>query len=131
MSAVIDKYTTTVRRLRDTLPSHFYPFVAQIRGILPMLCSGEHSVVLTHGNLNETNNLVDPISGEITGVIDIAEASFLPFGFALYALDNTLGDMGREGWKYFDNADSLRDEFWRAFDGLVGGLSEDMIVLYG
>lgn len=112
-----------LRRLSDALPSRFDPFVAQVQGILPMLRSGEHPVVLTHGDLNETNILVDPISGEITGIVDWAEASFLPFGFALYALDTTLGDMGRQGWTYFGNADYLRDEFWKAFKALVGGLS--------
>ncbi|KAI0407512.1 hypothetical protein F4802DRAFT_605639 [Xylaria palmicola] len=110
--------------LFDNLPSRFKPYIAEIQGILPMLRSGEHPVVLTHGDLNEMNVLVDPINGEITGVVDWAEASFQPFGFALYALDNALGSMGPDGWKYFDNADYLRCEFWGAFSKLVGGLSE-------
>ncbi|KAK1768717.1 hypothetical protein QBC33DRAFT_577188 [Phialemonium atrogriseum] len=103
------------------------PSVAQIQGILPMLCSGEYPVVLTHGDLNEMNILVDPASGKITGVVDWAEASFQPFGFALYALDNALGSMGPQVWEDFDNADSLRDEFWSTFSRLVGGLSESMM----
>lgn len=89
-----------------------------------MLRSGEHPVVLTHGDLNEMNILVDPVSGKITGVVDWAEASFQPFGFALYALDNALGSMGPNGWEYFNNACYLRDGFWSTFSKLVGGLSE-------
>lgn len=116
-----------IRRLPDELPSRFAPFVAQVQRILPMLRSRKHPVVFTHADLNETNILVNPISGEITGVVDWAEAGFLPFGFALYALDTTLGGMGRKGWKYFNNAEYLRDEFWRAFEGLVGGLPEDVM----
>lgn len=116
-----------IQRLSGKLPSRFDPFVAQVQGILPMLRLVEHPIVLTHGDLNETNILVNPISGEITGVIDWAEACFLPFGFALYALDTTLGGMGREGWAYFDNTDYLRDEFWRVFEELVGGLSTDVM----
>ena len=71
------------------------------------------------------NILVDPSSGEITGVVDWAKASFQPFGFALYALENCLGSMGPGGWKFFDNADHLRNEFWSTFNELVGGLTED------
>jgi len=41
-----------------------------------MVRSREHPVVLTHGDLNEMNILVDPASGRITGVVDWAEASF-------------------------------------------------------
>lgn len=89
-----------------------------------MLRSGAHPVVLTH---NDMNTLVDPTTGKITGVVDWAEANFQPFGFSLYALDNCLGNMGAEGWKYFDHADYLRDQFWRAFDSLTGGLPEPVM----
>lgn len=56
--------------------------------------------------------------------MDWAEASSQPFGFALYALDNTLGSMGPDGWEYFDNADYLRRKFWANFQKLVEGLPE-------
>lgn len=83
--------------------------------------------MLTHGDLNEMNILAGPESGEITGVVDWAEASFQPFGFELYALDSCLGSMGPEGWKFLDDADYLRAEFWSTFDELVGGLSEETL----
>lgn len=69
------------------------------------------------------NILVDPSSGKITGVVDWADASILPFGFTLYALENALGSMGPEGWRWFDKADDLRGAFWRAFIEQTG-LSE-------
>lgn len=69
------------------------------------------------------NILVDPCNGNITGVVDWPGASIQPFGFALYALENALGSMGSDGWKSFDNADYLRDAFWRTFREQTG-LSE-------
>lgn len=119
----VDECAIMFRHLSENIPSRFKPHVAKVQDILPILRSGEHPVVLTHGNLNEMNILVDHTSGKITGVVDWAEASFQPFGFALYALDNALGSMGPDGWEYFDNAEFLWDEFWRTFIGLVGGLS--------
>lgn len=80
-------------------------------------------MVLTHSDLNEMNILVDPGSGKITGVVDWGGASIQPFGFTLYALDNALGSMGPNGWKWFDNVDYLRGAFWTAFREQTG-LSE-------
>ncbi|KAK7409401.1 hypothetical protein QQX98_008410 [Neonectria punicea] len=70
VSTTADECAAIFRYLSDNLPSRFKPYVAQIQGILPMLRSGEHPVVLTHGDLNEMNILVDPASGKITGVVD-------------------------------------------------------------
>ena len=39
------------------------------------------------------NILVDPASGNMTGVVDWARVSFLPFGFSLYVLEHALGGM--------------------------------------
>ncbi|TQV93743.1 Protein kinase-like protein [Cordyceps javanica] len=115
------------KHLADTLPRRFQHHVTEIEEILPLLPSGDYPLVLTHGDLNEMNILVDPASGKITGVVDWAEASAQPFGFALYALDNTLGYMGPSGWKYYENADCLRKAFWTEFAALVGGLHQQTI----
>lgn len=69
------------------------------------------------------NILVDPHSGTITGIVDWAEASMQPFGFALYALENALGSMGPNGWRWFDGAGSMREAFWESFRKQTG-LSE-------
>jgi len=125
VSTTIDECADVFRYLSDNLPSCFKSSIAQVQRNLSTLLSEEYPVVLTHGDLNEMNILVDPASGRITGVVDWAEASFYPFGFALYALDNALGGMGPNGWKYFLNSDYLRDELWSIFCKLVGGLSEE------
>lgn len=70
------------------------------------------------------NILVEPKTGEITGIIDWAEAGVQPFGFALYALDNLLGYLTPTGWIFHSGAELLRNEFWRVFDDIVGGVSE-------
>jgi Ser/Thr protein kinase RdoA (MazF antagonist) len=96
------------------------PAVTEIQAALPALLDGYYPMVLTHSDLNEMNILVNPDSGEITGVVDWPGASILPFGFTLYALENALGSMGSNGWKWFDNVDDLRDTFWKAFREQTG-----------
>lgn len=87
---------------------------------LSLLFSEEYPAVLTHGDLCEMNFLVDPKTGHLTGVIDWAEAEILPFGCALWGLENILGFMDRRGWHYFDSYQELEDLFWRSFKDSVG-----------
>lgn len=61
------------------------------------------------------NILVSPTTGRITGIIDWAEAEVLPFGLALYGLQNLLGYMGPGGWNYYDIRDQLEQFFWNQF----------------
>lgn len=75
------------------------------------------------------NMLADSETGEITGIIDWAEAGILPFGFALYVLDHILGYLSLDGWVVYDHAEQLRAEFWRVFRGLVGELSQHEVEL--
>jgi hypothetical protein len=65
------------------------------------------------------NILVSPTSGRITGIIDWAEAEVLPFGLALYGLENLLGYMGPWGWNYFQIRNKLEQKFWERFWGLI------------
>lgn len=101
--------------LAGTLPERFLPAVIEVQAALPALLNESYPAVLTHSDLNEMNILVDPSTGEVTGVVDWAGASILPFGFTLYALENALGSMDANGWKWFDNANDLRGAFWKAF----------------
>ncbi|KAM0481418.1 hypothetical protein ACHAPX_003524 [Trichoderma viride] len=104
--------------LSESLPGHLIPVVAQVRENMDRLFSGSYPIVLTHGDLGEMNMLVDPDSGALTGVVDWAEASLLPFGFSLYALDSVLGDMYLTGWTYHENADQARRRFWDTFSSI-------------
>lgn len=109
--------------LAANLDDRFQAAISRVRSGLPTLFSGEYPLVVTHGDLSEMNILADAVTGKITGIVDWAEASFQPFGFALYALDNVVGCLNTDGWVFHDNAEYLRDEFWRVFRSLVGEIS--------
>ncbi|CAK7229339.1 hypothetical protein SCUCBS95973_007187 [Sporothrix curviconia] len=98
--------------LPRSLPDHLLPLVTQVREQIDGLFDEAYPITLTHGDLSELNLLVDEHSGALTGVVDWAEASFLPFGFALYALEHALGAMYLTGWAYHENAHTLRRHFW-------------------
>lgn len=74
-------------------------------------------VVFTHGDLLPSNILVDEQSWHLNGLVDWAEAEFLPFGIGLYGLDHLLGGLSPSGaisrFVYLDEAGSLRRYFWR------------------
>jgi hypothetical protein len=79
----------------------------------------EHPVVLNHGDLIPSNILVHEQTWQITGLVDWAEAEFLPFGTCLYGLEHLLGfftpassDDDVPTFTYFDHAQPLRDLFW-------------------
>lgn len=102
------------------LTARLRPALDEVTEYLPTLVSGVYPLGLTHSDLNKLNILVDSDSGIITGVVDWADAGIQPFGLILYALEGFVGSMGRDGWAYFDNASTLRDEFWRTFAHYAG-----------
>ncbi|KAK0628546.1 hypothetical protein B0T17DRAFT_523014 [Bombardia bombarda] len=126
MSAIMAECYARFWALARALPPRFRPAVAEVQDALVALLdpSSRYPLVLTHSDLKAMNMLVDPESGNITGVADWASASILPFGFGLYALANVFGKMDRDGWKWFDDADELRGAFWRVF-GELTGLEQD------
>ncbi|TKA67342.1 hypothetical protein B0A49_08756 [Cryomyces minteri] len=79
-------------------------------------------VVLSHGDVVPSNIMVDEATGRLRGLVDWAEAEYLPFGFCLYGLDHLLGytstpprsdeEGTRTTWTYYDHADALRTAFW-------------------
>jgi hypothetical protein len=90
ISAHFDYCCSSFNYLCSNPPSRFQNAVTQVQEKLPALFFGEYPMVLTHGDLNEKNILADPRTGKIRGIVDWAEASVQPFGFALYALDSLL-----------------------------------------
>lgn len=123
ISTISQDCQASFNHLASNLPSRFQKTIIQVQESLPALFSGEYPLVITHGDLSEMNILANPSTGEITGIVDWAEAGILPFGFALYALDNILGYSTLTGYVFNSTAKPLRDEFWRMFSELVGGVS--------
>ncbi|KAF1966825.1 hypothetical protein BU23DRAFT_517258 [Bimuria novae-zelandiae CBS 107.79] len=118
--SVQDSFMSKLQLLAQKLPSRFSDSVEELSNNLSLLFSEGYPAVLTHGDLCEMNFLVDPETGHLTGVIDWAEAGILPFGCALWGLENILGFMDRRGWHYFDSYQELEDLFWRSFKDSVG-----------
>ncbi|KAF9890789.1 hypothetical protein FE257_005359 [Aspergillus nanangensis] len=101
--------------LAQNLPSRFAPNLEKVRMALPSLFSKALPFVLSHGDLNMMNLLVNPQTGNITGIVDWAESRVLPFGFALYGLANLLGRMDSQGWHYHPRYRDLESLFWQTF----------------
>ena len=118
--SVQDSFMSKLQSLAENLPSRFSDPVKELSSNLGLLFSEGYPAVLSHGDLCELNFLVDPKTGHLTGVIDWAEAGILPFGCALWGLENILGFMDRCGWHYFDDYQKLEDLFWRSFKDAVG-----------
>jgi hypothetical protein len=89
----------------------------------------DYPVVLNHGDLIPSNILVNEDTWHITGLVDWAEAEFLPFGTCLYGLEHLLGtlhqashpndDASRPIWVYDNNAEQLRQLFYDTIMSLV------------
>nr|POE73063.1 hypothetical protein CFP56_31002 [Quercus suber] len=83
-------------------------------------------VVLTHGDLIPSNLLVDAATWRLTGVVDWAEAEWLPFGISLYTVDILLEGLSAErkqnGWFWGRGDRKLREWFWTELENRVDGL---------
>lgn len=115
MTALLEEFRSKFDLLAQSLPSRLLPNLKRVSEKLPLLFSGALPFVLSHGDLCEMNLLINPETGNITGIVDWAEARILPFGFSLWGFENILGFMDSKGWHYYDNRDELEDLFWRTF----------------
>ncbi|KAF1965462.1 hypothetical protein BU23DRAFT_489401 [Bimuria novae-zelandiae CBS 107.79] len=87
-----------------------------------LLAIDSYPVVLNHGDLIQSNILIDPASWAVTGLVDWAEAEWLPFGTCLYGVEHLLGSLGTETgggspeWRYRERSGELRRVFWQALE---------------
>jgi hypothetical protein len=92
-------------------------------------------IILNHGDLIPSNILVNENTWEITGLVDWAEAEYLPFGTCFYGLEHFLGHLApptadrvlacgnSPAFVYYKNADQLRELFCTRLFSLVPDLT--------
>lgn len=131
-----DRIGTSLRwrleQLCASLPPRFRPFLSRTWNQFDKITSSL-PWVLTHGDIVPANIMVEPASSDspvqelvMTGLLDWAEAEYLPFGVGLYGLEELLGETDRNGrFEYYDEGKELRDLFWTCLEEelTVGGLT--------
>ncbi|KAJ4424691.1 hypothetical protein N0V82_000619 [Gnomoniopsis sp. IMI 355080] len=109
-----------LEKMRADLPPRFAPFVSRAWTQLDKITSLPW--VLTHGDMVPANIMVEPSQdklGELvlTGMLDWAEAEYLPFGVALYGLEELLGETDSSGrFSYYSDESELRALFWEQLE---------------
>ncbi|KAH9907239.1 hypothetical protein F4778DRAFT_721139 [Xylariomycetidae sp. FL2044] len=104
----------------DSQPQYAFlrPHLRELRGRdgIALLFSPNHPHVLTHGNIDPTNLLVDPETFDIRGIVGWSSARIAPFGLELTALRRVCGTMvDGERWVDFQQRDVLEQRFWDEF----------------
>ncbi|EGE04186.1 hypothetical protein TEQG_03218 [Trichophyton equinum CBS 127.97] len=118
-------YDRKLEQLSKSMPPYLTPAIVSTRTELDLLFGSDFRYAICHGDLNDMNLLVDEETGDLTGVIDWAEASIQPFGLSLWGLETLLGFSDKNGWHYYSASDSLEDAFWTAFHYEIGNMSEN------
>jgi hypothetical protein len=98
-------------KILSGLPGHFIPALTRVQGKFHRIL--ELPFVLTHGDLLPSNVMIHPETGRLSGLVDWAEAEWLPFGVGMYGLEELLGeDADGTGFHYYPDASKLRELFW-------------------
>jgi hypothetical protein len=99
-----------LQSLCTELPVRFRPVAERVLRQMPLI--EVLPWVLTHGDVVPGNIIVEPLSGQLLGLVDWAEAERLPFGICLYGLEEILGELTTSGFQYYIHAADLRGIFW-------------------
>ncbi|KAH9908493.1 hypothetical protein F4778DRAFT_717401 [Xylariomycetidae sp. FL2044] len=82
------------------------------------LYSQKYPQTLNHGDLNQTNLLVDDSTRAITGIIDWSRATIGPFGLEYASVRRLNGNANERGWTDYTDRGRFEahfwDEFWKA-----------------
>ncbi|KAI9783100.1 MAG: hypothetical protein M1839_004269 [Geoglossum umbratile] len=116
-----------VQQLCDGLPPRFRQRAKHVQRHLPRLLS--LPLVLNHGDIVDSNVMLNPSTGALTGLVDWTEAEMLPFGTCLYGLEELLGFMTPTGWVYYQRSDELREAAYRKLLGEIPELEQSTRLL--
>ncbi|KAI1185483.1 hypothetical protein F5B17DRAFT_30609 [Nemania serpens] len=116
--------TSRLESMSASLPISFRSIASSILSDMPEIEGLPW--VFTHGDFLAANIMVSPYSGKLTGLLDWAEAEWLPFGVGIYGLEELLGEDDQSGqFVYYPEARHLRNIFWKQLMLLVPELSHD------
>ncbi|RYP07983.1 hypothetical protein DL765_008950 [Monosporascus sp. GIB2] len=105
------------------LPHRFRSIVASVLADLPDI--ERLPWAFSHGDLIPANIMVCPESGKILGLLDWAEAEYLPFGVGMYGLQELLGEDKDGRFVFYPEAKYLRELFWGELIAAIPELSRD------
>ncbi|KAL6911127.1 hypothetical protein GGI43DRAFT_379059 [Trichoderma evansii] len=80
---VLLSHQRRIENLRRSLPIRFHPLLSYCVDNIQAVFSSEIPWTLNHDDLCESNVMVNPTTGALTGYIDWAETAILPFSLAL------------------------------------------------
>lgn len=113
-----------LEQMHTLLPPRFQPFVIGMLSRLDNITSLPW--VLTHGDIVPANIMVEPSQHTpsqyaLTGLLDWAEAEYLPLGVGLYGLEELLGEHDASGrFSYYSDEIELRALFWAHLETDLG-----------
>ena len=109
--------------MASRLPRRFHGIVRSVLADLPGIEGLPWA--FSHGDLLPSNVMVYPETGRIAGLLDWAEAEYLPFGVGMYGLEELLGE-DRDGcFALYPEAEYLRQLYWGELLTLIPELSRD------
>lgn len=121
------EFAERLAQLRDSAASAVPPAtLSTLENIVPLLFSGNYPLVLTHGDLSQTNILLDPDTLEVTAIVGWSLAAVRPFGLELDTLFLLTGYMDVSGWHGYSCRSRLLEAFWDEFwiaTGIEDGVS--------
>ncbi|KAI1738289.1 hypothetical protein F4680DRAFT_425639 [Xylaria scruposa] len=107
-----------------SLPLRFRRFASSILGDISEIEALPW--VFTHGDFLPGNLCINAYSGKLIGLLDWAEAEWLPFGIGMYGLEELLGEDNLDGqFVYYPEARRLRHMFWKQLMLLIPELARD------
>ncbi|KAI0477025.1 hypothetical protein F4859DRAFT_71437 [Xylaria cf. heliscus] len=116
--------TSRLELMSASLPLRFRRFASSILGDISEIEALPW--VFTHGDFLASNIMVSQYSGKLTGLLDWAEAEWLPFGIGMYGLEELLGQDNPDGqFVYYPEARRLRHMFWKQLILLIPELAHD------